>query len=191
MRIRPATLGDIPALEELIPLSARALSTGWYSTEQVESAIRYVFGVDTQLVRDRTYFVAADGDAVVGCGGWSRRATLYGGDQMKTAADPLLDPGRDPARIRAFFIHPERARQGIGAAILIACIDGAFAAGFRRLELMATLPGVPLYKRHGFRELEATVTTLPDGVTISFIRMGRDLADVVADPATHPPAAVP
>jgi GNAT superfamily N-acetyltransferase len=116
--IRVATSADLPALSELIPLSVRGLSRGFYSDAQIESAIRHIFGPDTQLIADRTYFVAIVGGVVVGCGGWSRRRTLFGGDQMKTADDPLLDPNAEPARIRAFFVHPDWARRGIGGAIL-------------------------------------------------------------------------
>lgn len=171
--LRRATPADLPALSRLVPLSVRGLSGAWYSPEQVESAIRYVFGPDTQLIADGTYWVAeADGE-LVGCGGWSRRATLYGGDQMKAAADPPLDPARDAARIRAFFVHPGWARRGVGAAILGACVDGAREAGFSRLELMATLPGVPLYERFGFEAVEPAESTLPDGVRIGFVRMVR------------------
>jgi GNAT superfamily N-acetyltransferase len=116
--IRLATSADLPALSELIPLSVRGLSRGFYSDAQIESAIRHIFGPDTQLIADRTYFVAIVGGVVVGCGGWSRRRTLFGGDQMKTVDDPLLDPNAEPARIRAFFVHPDWARRGIGGAIL-------------------------------------------------------------------------
>jgi len=174
--LRLATSADLPALNVLIPLSARGLSQGWYSPEQIESAVRYVFGADTQLIADGTYLVAELGGGIVGCGGWSRRSTLYGGDQRKSAADPLLDPARDPARIRAFFVHPAFARRGVGAAILRQCLAAASGAGFRGAELMATLPGVPLYRRFGFEELEAVRDTLPDGVTVPFVRMARSLA---------------
>ena len=179
--LRRATPGDLPALQILIPQSVRALSRGYYTERQVESALRYVFGVDTQLIADGTYFIAeADGD-VAGCGGWSRRRTLYGGDQNKAAgqepgADDLLDPARDPARIRAFFVHPDRARRGVGTLLLDACIGAARGAGFDRLELMATLPGVALYRRAGFTVIEHVAPVLPDGVAVPFARMGRALA---------------
>jgi GNAT superfamily N-acetyltransferase len=171
--VRVATDADLPALRELIPESVRVLSRGYYTPEQIESAIRHVFGVDTQLVADGTYFVAHDGDALAGCGGWSRRNTLFGGDQMKAGPDPLLDPAREPARIRAFFVGPAFARRGIGSAIMQACVDAARADGFRTLELAATLPGEPLYRAFGFEPLERLDTLLPDGVKIPFIRMGR------------------
>jgi GNAT superfamily N-acetyltransferase len=171
--LRVATLQDLPALKQLIPLSVRGLSEEWYSPEQIESGIAYVFGPDTQLIADGSYWVAEAGGEVVGCGGWSRRQTLYGGDQMKESDDRLLDPAREAARIRAFFVHPEWSRRGIGALILGACMEGARRAGFQGLELMATLPGVPLYRRFGFEEAERVDTVLPDGVAISFVRMVR------------------
>jgi GNAT superfamily N-acetyltransferase len=173
--VRVATDADLLALRELIPDSVRALSRGYYTPAQIESAIRHVFGVDTQLVADGTYFVAHAGDVLAGCGGWSRRNTLFGGDQMKTGPDPLLDPAREPARIRAFFVRPAFARRGVGSAIMNACVDAARAHGFRALELAATLPGEPLYRAFGFEAIERLDTLLPDGVKIPFIRMGRAL----------------
>jgi len=173
--IRAATHGDIPALERLIPTSARALSRGCYSEQEIESAIRYVFGVDSQLIVDRTYFVAALGDEIVGCGGWSWRPTLYGGDQRPMGTGALLDPAVDAARIRAFFVATGHARQGIGGRILMACERAALAKGFSRLELMSTLPGVPFYSRFGFQELERVADTLPDRTRIEFVRMARPI----------------
>jgi GNAT superfamily N-acetyltransferase len=163
-------------LKELIPFSARALSEGFYSPAQTESAIRHVFGPDSRLIADGTYFVAeSDGD-LVGCGGWSRRRTLYGGDQTKTAEEePLLDPATEAARIRAFFVHPAFARRGIGSGILRACMDAARAAGFRRMELAATLPGVPLYEAFGFQARERLEVPMPDGPGLPIIRMERGI----------------
>jgi predicted N-acetyltransferase YhbS len=175
LMLRLATEADLPALRALIPDSVRALSRGFYTPEQVESAIVHVFGADTQLIADGTYFVAEAEGEVVGCGGWSRRRTLYGGDQMKDAEDPLLDPRTEAARIRAFFVHPAWARRGVGLAIMHACRAAAEAAGFTRLELMATLPGEPLYRAFGFVPVERVETTLPDGVRIPFVRMTRDI----------------
>jgi GNAT superfamily N-acetyltransferase len=174
--LRLATAEDLPALRALIPDSVRALSQGFYTPEQIESAIRYVFGPDTQLIADGTYFAAEAEGMIVGCGGWSRRRTLYGGDQMKDADDPLLDPATEAARIRAFFVHPQWARRGVGSAIMRACSDAAAQAGFQRLELMATLPGEPLYRAFGFEALERVETTLPDGVRVPFVRMDRAIA---------------
>jgi GNAT superfamily N-acetyltransferase len=182
--IRLANPADLASLRELIPLSVRALSQAHYSEAQIESAIRYVFGPDTQLIADGTYFVVQAEDAsLVGCGGWSRRRTLYGGDQMKTAEDPLLDPATEAARIRAFFVHPAWARRGVGSAILEACFTAAREAGFQRLELMATLPGVPLYQAFGFEAAEAVETLLPDGVPVSFVRMVRNSVALPRPPA--------
>lgn len=177
-RVRVATEADLPAIRALIPDSVRGLSAGFYTPEQIESSIRYVFGPDTQLIADGTYFVAVDGDAITGCGGWSARRTLYGGDQAKDADDPRLDPATEPARIRAFFVHPDHARRGIASAIYDACVAAARAAGFRALELMATLPGVPLYRTFGFHPVEPVESTLPDGVSIGFVRMQRDIDPV-------------
>ena len=175
MRIRLATAEDLPALKTLIPLSARALSRGYYSAEQTEGAIRHVFGPDSQLIADGTYFAAEEDGGLAGCGGWSRRRTLFGGDQMKSAVDPLLDPATEAARIRAFFVHPAFARRGVGSAILGACMDAARAAGFRRMELASTLPGVPLYEAFGFEKREPIDVPLPDGVVLPVIRMERAL----------------
>lgn len=175
MRIRRATAEDLPALKALIPLSARVLSRGYYSEEQTEGAIRYVFGPDSRLIADGTYFAAEEDGALAGCGGWSRRRTLFGGDQMKSAEDPLLDPATEAARIRAFFVHPAFARRGVGSAILGACMDAARAAGFRRMELASTLPGVPLYEAFGFEKREPIDVPMPDGVVLPVIRMERAL----------------
>src|SRR5476649_619275 len=115
---RPATFDDIPELQQLIALSVRGLAPGYYTDAQIESSLKYLFGVDTQLVIDGTYYVAEMDNTLVGCGGWSKRNTLFGGDQHKEEADPLLDPKYDAARLRAFFVHPGYARQGIGRHII-------------------------------------------------------------------------
>jgi GNAT superfamily N-acetyltransferase len=198
MHVRLATAADLPAIASLIPISARELSRGFYTEAQTEAAIRHVFGPDTRLIADGTYFLAeetdgtgppatqgaarsepatqgAAGTAIVGCGGWSRRRTLYGGDQMKPAEDPLLDPRTDAARIRAFFVHPAFARRGVGRALLDACLDGARAAGFRRVELASTLPGVPFYRAFGFEEREALEAPMPVGFGLPVVRMERAL----------------
>ena len=175
--IRLATPADVPALRELIPLSARALSRGFYTDAETESAIRHVFGPDSRLIADGTYFVAeADGGSVLaGCGGWSRRRTLYGGDQTKSGEEPMLDPGSEPAKVRAFFVHPDFARRGVGSKILEACLDAARAAGFRRVELAATLPGVPFYAARGFVERERLSAPMADGRGLPIVRMERAL----------------
>jgi len=173
--LRAATLEDIPALRALIDASVRELSRGFYSDPQVESALRYVFGPDTQLIADRTYFVLPAAEGFAAAGGWSKRRTLYGGDQMKLTVDPELDPATEAARIRAFYVHPAFARRGLGRMLLDHCSAAASAAGFRRLELMSTMPGVPLYTVMGFTPLESTVQLLPDGVELPFVRMGKAL----------------
>jgi GNAT superfamily N-acetyltransferase len=176
--MRPAVAGDLPALHTLIEISVRALSRDRYSVEQVESALRHVFGPDTQLIADGTYFViTTPAGELVAAGGWSRRRTLYGGDQMKAAEDPLLDPACEPARIRAFFVHPAWARRGLARRLYERCAAEATAAGFRQLELMATLPGEPLYRALGFEAMESTEPVLPDGVRLPLVRMHRGLQE--------------
>jgi GNAT superfamily N-acetyltransferase len=173
--IRIATAADVPALQALIPVSARALSKGFYSDAETESAIRHVFGPDSRLIADGTYFVAEEDGVLAGCGGWSRRRTLYGGDQTKSGEEPLLDPATEPAKVRAFFVHPDFARRGVGSRILEACLAAARAAGFRRVELAATLPGVPFYAARGFVARERLEAPMPDGRGLPIVRMERDL----------------
>ncbi len=176
--LRHATAGDIPTLTALIDASVRGLQTGDYSAAQIDRALRAVYGVDTQLIADGTYFVAETGAGdpfIVGCGGWSKRRTLYGGDHYQAREDALLDPHRDAARIRAFFVHPGWARRGIGAAILEACEGAAFAAGFTRLEMGATLTGVPFYLAKGYRAVEDMAVPLPDGEVLAIVRMEKDV----------------
>ena len=170
-----ATRADIPALSALIADSARHLSKGFYTVQEAESAISYVFGVDTALIDDRTYYIARLDDSLAGCGGWSRRNTLYGGDQRPVGETSLLDPSRDPARIRAFFVAPAAARRGVGRRLLEACELGASAGGFRSLTLMATLPGVPFYQALGFTPDEDIVDILPDGTPLRFVRMSKQI----------------
>ncbi len=234
IRIRLAEAGDIPVLRELIAASVRGLQAGDYSPARLESALRTVYGVDTQLIADGTYFAAEAADdseaesssglwemeapnqrltpaakaaseekrvtaavnrcatqnprqeplspqaaspLLVGCGGWSKRKTLYGGDQWAKREDSLLDPATDAAKIRAFFVHPEWARRGIGGMILEACETAAFAAGFQRLEMGATLTGVPFYRAKGYVELEnAAAVPLEDGLSLPIVRMGKKFA---------------
>ena len=152
--LRLAAPADLPALERLITASVERLSVGYYAPAEIQSALRYVFGPDSQLITDRTYFVVTDGTRIVGAGGWSRRATLYGGNQLKREEDPPLDPARDPARIRACFVDPDFARRGIGRQLLSASAKAAHEAGFRELVLLATLSGVPFYSAAGFRPEE-------------------------------------
>ena len=173
--LRVATLADVPALNALIEHSVRALSTAVYSPAQIEGALTHIFGVDTQLLEDRTYYVIESGDALVAAGGWSARQTLFGGDQMKTDADVPIDPATMPARIRAFFVHPDWTRRGLARRLYDACATAAHERGFRRFELMATLPGVPLYRALGFTDIEAVEVPMSSGVTLPCIRMGRNL----------------
>lgn len=173
--IRMATMKDAPALKELIPTSAREFSKGYYTPRQAESAIKYIFGVDTQLIADKTCYIAEADGQVVGCGGWSKRKTLYGGDQMKTEQDPLLDPEQDAERIRAFFIHPEWARKGIGRRIIEACEEAAKADGFTRMELGATLPGEPLYAAMGYEVTDRFDIPMGDGTALPAAHMKKQL----------------
>jgi GNAT superfamily N-acetyltransferase len=174
-RIRRATLEDRPAIEELIAESARGLSREDYSAAQIEAAVATVYGADTDLILDGTYFVAEGGGALVGCGGWSRRRTLFGGDRYAARDSGELDPATEPARIRAFFVHPAHARKGVGRAILAACEAAAGAYGFRALELMATLPGLKLYRACGYEGAERVAYELGDGVSIEFVPMRKEL----------------
>jgi GNAT superfamily N-acetyltransferase len=175
-RFRRASLDDVPALERLIALSARGLSRGDYSEEQIESALGAALGVDSQLVRDGTYFVAEAGDATVACGGWSFRKTLFGSDGNPDREPESLDPARDAARIRAFFVHPDWARRGLGRATLAICEAEARARGFGAAELMATLPGVRLYRSCGYHARDPIQHALPNGVAIEFVPMRKELA---------------
>ncbi len=173
LHIRTSTSEEIPALERLIEQSVRALSVGFYSPQQIESSLKYVFGVDTQLIEDGTYFVVEADGQLAGCGGWSKRRTLYGGDKLKTGEDNLLDAKTEPSRIRAFFVHPNFARRGIGRLLLDACEQAARQAGFSALELAATMPGEPLYAACGFHIIERIEVELPDGVLVPIARMGK------------------
>ncbi len=175
-RIRRATLDERPALERLIAESARELSRSDYSDEQIEAAIATVFGVDTDLIRDGTYYVAEASGELIGCGGWSRRRTLFGGDRYAVRDSGELDPAAEAAKIRAFFVHPAWARRGVGAAILAACERDARAYGFRSLELMATLPGVKLYAARGYEAGERVTLQAGDGVAVEFVPMRKNLS---------------
>lgn len=175
LHIRPAGAAEIPALEALITASARILSQGYYTPEETEAAIAHVFGVDSELVADGTYLVVEAGDGtLLGCGGWSKRATLFGGDRFAGRESGLLDPGTDAAKIRAFFVAPHAARRGVGAALLKACEDAATAAGFTRTELMATLPGEPFYAVHGYQPRPG-ISLDCGGVAVRFVPMTKPL----------------
>jgi GNAT superfamily N-acetyltransferase len=185
IRIRQAVTADVPILRDLIDASVRGLQTRDYTPSQIESALATVYGVDTQLIADGTYLVAeaeAGADTaplIVGCGGWSKRKTLYGGDQWTGREAALLDPQRDAAKIRAFFIHPSWARRGIGSMILEACENAAVAAGFTRFEMGATLTGVPLYQARGYVALENLEVPLANGESLPIVRMEKQMPRTV------------
>jgi GNAT superfamily N-acetyltransferase len=174
--LRLAKGTDIPALEELIPLSVRSLHAPYYSSAQMEAALGPVFGVDRQLIHDGTYFIVEQDGQMVGCGGWSKRKSLFGGDHGRDKPeDDLLDPARDAARIRAFFVHPAWARCGIGRNILVACETAILAAGFRNIELVATLAGEPLYASFAYTVVERCQIPLSNGLTLPAVRMTKHL----------------
>lgn len=172
---RLATEHDIPALEALIPISVRALQAPYYSPAQMEAALGPIFGVDRQLIRDGTYFVIERDRAIIGCGGWSRRRSLYGSDNGRAGEDQLLDPKRDAARIRAFFVHPAWARCGIGCSIMIACEQAIKVAGFRTVDIVATLPGEPLYAKFGYDVIERYEIPMTGGLSLPVVRMSKQL----------------
>lgn len=175
-RLRCATLAEEPELRALIARSIRALGASDYTPAQIEAALQGAFGVDTALIRDGTYFAAVDAaQRILGCGGWSRRRTLFGGDARAERDDSWLDPRTDAAKIRAFFVDPEHARRGIGRALLERCEAEARNAGFSRCELMATLPGLRLYGRYGYVPGAAIEYPLAEGLTITFVPMGKSL----------------
>lgn len=171
--IRKATLDDRGALEALIAHSARTLTLGSYTPRQVETGLRAAFGVDTQLIRDGTYFIAEERGVMVGCGGWSFRRTMFGSDARAHRDSAELDPKRDAAKVRAFFIHPDHARRGVGGALLQRCEAEARAAGFRRMELLAMRSGVAFYQSHGYEAGAPVLVELEPGLSIEFQPMAR------------------
>jgi GNAT superfamily N-acetyltransferase len=205
-QIRKAAATDVPRLREVIEASVRGLQAGDYSPAQIEGALQSVYGVDSQLIADGTYFAVeaseqgddehsresvgarhavpagaapeffpphATAPVIVACGGWSKRKTLYGGDQYAQREDSLLDPTRDAAKIRAFFVHPDWARRGIGTLILETCENAAAAAGFTRLEMGATLSGVAFYRAKRYAALENLEVTLSNGEMLPIVRMAK------------------
>jgi GNAT superfamily N-acetyltransferase len=174
--LRPARLEDVGPIESLIAVSARSLLAPWYSPAQVDAAVGSVFAVDTQLIDDDTYFVVEGDASIIGCGGWSRRRTLFGAARGHTSdADSALDPASDPARIRAFFVHPAWARGGIGSALMRHCQLAAADAGFKTMELVATLAGQPLYAAFGFAAIEHFEIPLAGGITMPAVRMCKHI----------------
>lgn len=171
--LRKAIIADIPAIEKLIEASVRGLQAQDYSPEQIDAALRTVFTVDTLLIHDGTYFVVEQDGEMIGCGGWSQRKTLCGGDHHAVRENALMDPSSDAAKIRAIFVAPQWARRGIGSVLLKAAEDAAITSGFRRLEMGATLTGVPVYLRRGYRKVEAMTVPLENGVTLPVVRMQK------------------
>jgi GNAT superfamily N-acetyltransferase len=171
MQLRCATTHDIPQLHALIARSIARLGAHDYTPLQIERALQSAFGVDTQLIADGSYFVVEQGAELVGCGGWSKRRTLFGSDARTDRDAVELDPQRDAAKIRAFFVDPDHARRGIGRLLLEHCERAARACGFTRFELMATLPGVRLYAAHGYNADAPIEHALGGGVTITFVPM--------------------
>ena len=176
MIARIATTQDVPVLRELIATSVRGLSAQYYTAAQIEAALVAVFGVDTQLIADGTYYVIDSPSGPAAAGGWSFRRTLYGGDQMKIDVDPRLDPATESARIRAFFVHPDWARRGLARQLYAACVRAASERGFQTLELMSTLPGEPLYLSLGFSAVERTSISLGGQEELPLVRMTRRIA---------------
>lgn len=173
--IRAAQHTEKDQLNALIRESGLGLAEGFYTPEQAAAITREVFGVDSALIEDGTYFVIERGSEMAACGGWSRRATDFGGDQAKSGEDRPLDPATEPARIRAFFVAPRMARRGLGTLLLDHCTEQARKAGFTSLELVSTMPGEPLYLKHGFTPLERLALSLPGGVSVALTRMGKDI----------------
>ena len=188
IRLRLAVPEDVPILRELIEASVRGLQARDYTQAQIEGALKTVFGVDSQLIADGTYIVAETkpsatqrseainsqtGLTIVGCGGWSKRKTLYGSDHWTGREDALLDPLRDAAKIRAFFIHPDWARRGVGSMILQACEDAARSAGFARFEMGATLTGAKLFGAKGYVAVKPITIPLVNGESLPVIHMEK------------------
>ena len=179
-RVRPAVLADLPVLRVLIDASVRRLQADDYTPAQREGALQTVFGVDTQLIADGTYLVveycpaeSQSQKVIVACGGWSKRKTLYGADQWTDRQDDLLDPYHDAAKIRAFFIHPDWSRRGIGTLLLEACENAAKSAGFRRFEMGATLTGAKLFRARGYLPVRNLAVPLTNGESLPIIHMAK------------------
>ncbi|MDE2429063.1 MAG: GNAT family N-acetyltransferase [Burkholderiales bacterium] len=173
--LRHAVSADIPAMQALIARSAIQLSVSFYTQEQAQALLEHVFGVDSQLLADQTYYVITEGEQILACGGWSKRKTLFGGDQAKQGTDNELNPATDAARIRAFFVDPAAARRGLGSMLMRHCTEQAQAAGFRVLELASTMPGEPLYLASGFEVIERFSLSLPGGIEAPLSRMRKQI----------------
>lgn len=170
---RIATPADAPALAEVMEAAIAELQKGFLDPAQIASS-RMIMGLDRQLLADGTYFMVLDGETIAGCGGWSRRATLYGGDHTPGRDAALLDPATEPARVRAMYTHPAFARRGVGRLILRLCEAAAGAEGFKRVELMATLSGRALYSQCGYEDIEA-IEDARGGTPVPLVRMGKAL----------------
>ncbi|RAL64710.1 hypothetical protein DID88_001741 [Monilinia fructigena] len=175
LQLRRATVDDIPQLHPLIDASVRGLQAEHYSPAQIAGALKSVYGVDTQLIKDGNYFVVTSGDLIVGSGGISYRSTLYGGDQFATRDSKLLNPEVDGARIRAFFVHPSWTRRGIAGMIIRACENAAIEAGFKKAEIGSTLSGVAFYEKMGYEALGRSDAPLDDGLILEIVKMGKSL----------------
>lgn len=176
VRIRPALPSDVPTLNSVIAASVKVLQAGDYTPAQIDGALGTVLGLDTQLIADGTYLIAeTEEQTIAGCGGWSKRKTLFGSDQGPNRENSFLDPATDAARIRAIFVHPDFARRGIGSLILKACEEAAAAAGFRKFEMGSTLTGIPLYKLKGYVEIEMVHVPLHNGEHLPVLRMAKSL----------------
>jgi GNAT superfamily N-acetyltransferase len=171
--IRKAVPADVPEIERVMRASMAALGASTYDPAQVASAVRYIAVVDRQLIDDGTYFVIEEAGRLIACGGWSGRTKLFSGPRSQDEVDGRLNPAVDAARIRAMFVDPAQARRGLGRRILEASEADAARAGFRTFELMATLPGVPLYRACGYEEIERVAIELPDGMRLDCVKMNR------------------
>jgi len=176
LHLRYANTSDYKAIKSLIELSARTLGSKDYSPEQIEGALKAAFGLDKQLIIDQTYFVVETERSIVGCGGWSYRQTLFGSDAEQNRNSNRINPESGAAKIRAFFVSPVFSRRGIGSMILHKCEAEAFGAGFRKFELMATLPGKHLYEKHGFVSGKSIQYPLDSHLTIEFVPMHKKIS---------------
>ena len=187
-QIRIAAEDDMPALHRLIEASVRGLQAGDYTPAQIEGALGTVLGLDTQLIRDRTYFLVeainSDGTmTLAGCGGWSKRKTLFGSDGASVREPELLDPQTDAAKVRAIFVHPDFARRGLGSLILAHVEAAAEAAGFRHFEMGSTLTGVPLYRLKGYVEVERIAVPLRNGDALPVVKMVKAASETIPRPS--------
>jgi len=173
---RVATMDDLDALREVMRRSIEKLQDGFLTPEQVRVS-HSVMGLDTQLIKEGTYFVIEKDGRIAGCGGWSWRSTLYGGDESMVSREPeALDPATDAARVRAMYTDPDFARQGVGRIVMRLCEEAAMKAGFRRATMMATMAGVPLYEACGYVQVEPVLSAPVDGIRVPLVRMEKPLS---------------